>query len=163
TVAGSPYPISTALGTLSAANYSFAFADGLLSITPASVVNGLTSSINPSPTGSNVTFTATLSALLPGSGTPSGGVQFKADGSPLGSPAALSSGVTRFTTSSLSHGTHTITAEYAGDGNFFGSTNDLGLGQIIDIPPAALPATYTRTANLSLKIFIPDLITNYTT
>ena len=162
TVAGNPYSITVASGTLSAANYSFAFANGVLSVTPASVVNGLTSSANPSPTGSNVTFTATLSSVLPSTGIPTGRVQFKADGSSLGSPAPLSSGAASLTSSSLSHGTHTITAEYAGDGNFFGSTNDLGSGQIIDIRPVALSANYSRLANSSLKIFIPDLITNYT-
>src|SRR3989442_9883548 len=51
TVAGSPYPITAALGTLNAANYDFAFADGALTITPASALNSVTSSANPSCTG----------------------------------------------------------------------------------------------------------------
>src|SRR5439155_22752797 len=139
-VAGSPYPITAALGTLNAANYDFAFVNGTLAITPASVLNSVISSANPSPTGSNLTFTATLWAVAPGSGMPSGTVQFKCDGLPLGSPASLGNpgGVGSLTTSALSHGTHTITAEYTGDGNFRGTTNGLGASQVINIPPVPL-------------------------
>ena len=44
------------------------------------------SSANPSLPGSNVTFTATLNAVAPGAGVPSGSVRFLADGSAIGSP-----------------------------------------------------------------------------
>jgi len=95
-------------------------------------------------------------------GIPSGTVRFKADGSPLGSPAGLSLGAASLTLSSLPHGTHTITAEYAGDGNFIGNTNGLASSQVVNIPPVASPATYTRAANSSLDIYFLDLLTNYT-
>jgi len=62
----------------------------------------------------------------------------------------------------LAHGVHTISAEYAGDGNCFGSTNGPGSSQVINIPPVALPASYTRAANSSFTIPISDLLTNYT-
>ena len=76
------------------------------------------------------TFTATLTAVSPGSGTPTGNVQFLADGAALGAPVTLSSGLASLTTNSLAHGTHAITAQYAGDGNFFGSTNTLNPNQV---------------------------------
>src|SRR5205823_7579893 len=58
TVAGSPYPISISLGTLSATNYNLSFTNGILTVTPAAVLNSVISSVNPSPIGSNVIFTA---------------------------------------------------------------------------------------------------------
>src|SRR5439155_27224637 len=122
-VAGSPYPISPALGTLSAINYEFTFIDGTLTITSAALSNSLISGANPCLPGSNVTFTATLSAL--GGGTPAGAVQFMVDGSPLGPPVQMIDGAASLTTSSLLHGTNIIAAQYAGDGNFLGSTNQL--------------------------------------
>lgn len=72
--------------------------------------------------GEPISFTATVAALN-GSGTPSGTVQFKVDGSNFGSPVALSGGTaTTPTTTSLSTGSHTVGAVYSGDGNFLAST-----------------------------------------
>ena len=80
---------------------------------------------NPSSFGQTVTFTATVSAVPPGSGTPTGTVQFKDGVTNLGSPVALSSGTATFITSSLSIGVHNITAVYNGDASFMGSTSSL--------------------------------------
>ena len=83
-----------------------------------------TSSANPSVFGQAVTFTALVTAMPPGAGTPTGTVQFSVDGVNLGGPATLSFGVaTSPTTSSLTVGTHTVTASYSGDGNFTGSAS----------------------------------------
>jgi hypothetical protein len=161
-VAGSPYAITASLGTLDAVSYNFVFVAGELAVTPASSANSVTSSPNPSPTGSNLTFTATLSPLAPSSGMPSGAVQFLANGSPLGSPISLSGGVANMTISTLPHGIHSIAAEYVGDGNFFGSTNSLQASQIIDTLPSITLATYTRASNAWIQIPIPDLMTNHT-
>ncbi len=162
TVAGSPYTITVTQGTLSAANYFFTFVNGTLNVTPAFSTVIVAASANPSPTGSNVTFTATVSTIAPSTGLPSGTVQFKADGSALGSPVGLNLGVAGLTLSSLPHGTHIITAEYGGDGNFLGSTNSLGSNQVVNIAPVASPATYTRPANSFFKIYVPDMLANYT-
>ena len=126
----------------------------------ASTTNVVSVSANPSPTGSNVTLTATITAIAPGSGTPTGTVQFLADGSPVGALTALSGGVANLATKSLAHGYHTIAAQYAGDGNFFGSTNtypDL----LINSAPVAQTATYPRPAGFNLKIRIATLATNW--
>jgi hypothetical protein len=161
-VAGSPYAIAGALGSLSADNYNFGFVDGQLSISAASSSSAVASSANPACTGSNVTFIATVAAVAPGSGNPNGAVQFKADGSVLGLAVTLSNGIASISSSSLSHGTHQITAEYSGDGNFLPSTNALGTSQIIDLPPTALLASYQRQFGSSLQIPIQDLLTNFT-
>jgi len=124
---------------------------------PASAsTNLVSSSANPSPTGSNLTLTATLTAVVEGSGTPTGTVQFLADGAALGAPAAMSGGIASVTTSSLSHGIHTITAQYAGDTNFLGSTNSLV--QIIDTAPVAASDTLQRYALCGAKVSTTELL-----
>jgi autotransporter-associated beta strand protein len=161
-VAGSPYSITVTNGTLSATNYSFSFVSGQLTITPANSALAVSSSANPSPTTSNVTYTATVTAVSPASGTPTGTVQFLADGTALGSPATLSGGIASVSSSSLSHGTHTIAAQYAGDGNFFGSTNSLGTNQVINSQPVATTDQLQRYKNSSVKVRVATLLANDT-
>src|SRR4029077_7830681 len=90
------------------------------------------SSANPSVFGQSVTFTATVSPVAPGAGTPTGTVTYLDGGSPIGS-GTLSGGVATFTTSALAVGNHTITANYGGDGNFNVSTGSLtGNPQVVN-------------------------------
>jgi streptogramin lyase len=97
----------------------------------------ITSSANPSVFGQAVTFTATVSATPPGSGTPTGTVTFFDNGTAMGAGSLNGSGVATFTTSTLSLGTHPITASYAGDSNFTGSTSGT-LSQVINNPAPTL-------------------------
>ena len=86
----------------------------------------IASSANPSGSGQPVTFTATVNAVPPGIGTPTGTVTFKVDGTPQSPvPLTVINGVDQatFTTASLSAGTYTITAVYGGDSNFTTSTS----------------------------------------
>ena len=84
----------------------------------------VTTSGSPAAQGTTVVFTATLAAVLPGAGVPSGTVQFRLDGVAVGAPAALNaSGQAAFATSSLPIGRHTVAAAYTGDGNFNTSTS----------------------------------------
>ena len=83
----------------------------------------ITSSASPSVLNQSVSFTVTVSAAAPGSGTPTGTVQFRIDGSKFGSAVALAGGsATSTSISTLKLGNHTITASYSGDGNFTAST-----------------------------------------
>ncbi len=153
------YTIVAAINTLSAANYSFSFVNGTLTINQAVLSGGVTSSLNPARPTSNVTFTATLTGA--GAGTPTGTVQFKSDGSALGSPAALSSSIATVDTASLTHGYHTITAEYAGDSNCVGTTNTLSPNQLINTSPLATNDTLATYQNYSttaakFKLLIND-------
>lgn len=69
---------------------------------------------NPSVYGSAVTFTATVTT----GGTPvtAGTVQFSENATPLGPPVALAGdGTATFTTSTLTAGSHTITATFSGN------------------------------------------------
>ena len=75
------------------------------------------SSLNPSVLGQPVTFTVTVQAKSPGSGTPTGTVTFEDDSTVLGT-ARLSGGTARLTTAMLSAGIHSITVVYSGNTNF---------------------------------------------
>ncbi|RFS18434.1 Ig-like domain repeat protein [Emticicia sp. C21] len=80
----------------------------------------LTSDSNPASVGANVQFMATLS---PSAAT--GTVIFKEGNTTLGT-ATLSNGVATFTTNTLLAGTHSITAEYSGNGTYeTGTSNEL--------------------------------------
>src|SRR5713101_3425829 len=63
---------------------------------------------NTSQFGKSVTFTATVSAVSPAGGTPSGTVQFYDGTTALGAPQTLTRGQATISTSSLSRGFHSI-------------------------------------------------------
>jgi hypothetical protein len=97
----------------------------------------VTSSANPALPGSSVTFTATLSGVPPDGGVPTGSVQFRTNGVASGAAVSLNGLAASLVLATLPHGTNTITAEYAGDGNFLGATNALNPGEVINTPPAS--------------------------
>ena len=68
--------------------------------------------------GKSVTFTATVTANRPGSGTPTGTVTFNDGTNVLGIGTLNSSGKATFTTSELAVGMHSITVVYGGDTNY---------------------------------------------
>jgi hypothetical protein len=109
-------------------------------VNKASTVTSLVSSSNPSVPGQPVTFTATLSAVAPGAGTPTGTVTFK-DGATMLGTATLAGGTAAFTTSALLEGSHSITASYGGDGSFLASTSG--------VLPQLVRSTYLFTGFLS--------------
>jgi hypothetical protein len=93
-----------------------------ITMQPASVIIGLASSRENSDLGKAVTFTARVQRLS-GTERPAGTVTFQ-DGSTLLTTAPLSSGgVAAYSTSALSVGTHTVTANYSGDSNFRSATS----------------------------------------
>jgi len=89
-------------------------------ITKAGTTTSLTSSLNPSTSGSSVTFTAVVKANT--AGTPGGAVTFM-DGTTVLAVRALSSGEAAFTTTSLAVGSHSMTAVYGAGANYNGSTS----------------------------------------
>ena len=115
----------------------------------ASSTTSVASSANPSVFGQSVTFTATVSAVAPGAGTPTGSVIFQDGGTPLVTNN-LSSGQATFASSSLSVGSHSITAIYAGDSNFSGSDNaGSPLSQTVNA--ASTTTTVASSANPSVS------------
>jgi hypothetical protein len=105
------------------------------------------SSLNPAGAGQSVTLSATVSPSLSGlTASPTGNVTFSDGGTVLGT-VAVAGGVAHFVTSSLSVGTHSITAQYAGDTNFAASTSST-LSQQVVAPDFTLGAnTLTATVN----------------
>ena len=82
----------------------------------------LISSPNPSLSGQAVTLTATVLPVIAGSGTPTGSVRFL-DGTTLLGSVSLSGSTAVLSTSSLTVGSHSITAAYQGDAHFGGSVS----------------------------------------
>ena len=132
-------------------------------VNQAGSVTVLNSSVNPSVFGQVVTFTASVGAASPGQGMPTGSVDFKqgsADLTPGG--VSLSAGVATFQMSTLSVGSHTITAVYSGDTNFIGSQgNDSSAPQVVtrDATTTALnanlnPSVFGRTVTLSAVVSV---------
>lgn len=94
---------------------------------PGATTTVVISSLNPSVAGQSVTFTATVTGT-----TPTGTVQFKDGAANLGAPVALAGGVAAFSTSSLTAGTHSITAVYGGDADDATSTSP-AISQVVSV------------------------------
>jgi uncharacterized repeat protein (TIGR01451 family) len=123
--------ISSATPDINGANNSATVTTSVTSTTTTTTT--LTSSLNPSELGKPVTFTATVTG---GNGTPTGTVTFNDGGVAIGT-ATLVNGITSFTTSSLSLGSHAITASYGGAGNLSPSTSAT-LTQVVNTPADSL-------------------------
>jgi autotransporter-associated beta strand protein len=106
----------------------------------------LNSSANPANAGDNVSFTATASAVSPASGTPTGNVVFLTNGVVFATVPLSGGSANSGVTTTLPIGTTTVTAQYAGDANFVGSTNTLQ--QTINDASTQPPTlTVTKSAN----------------
>ena len=135
------------------------------SVLPDPTTTTVTSSANPSNYLQPVTFTATVAAASPGSGTPTGQVQFSFDGTPVGSPVSLdANGDATLTTDATDAlgltgiGTsfptgHAISAQYLGAscngclyfvpdyGQSTGTLNPGGAGQDVSQPALVIAAS----------------------
>jgi Big-like domain-containing protein len=100
----------------------------------AMTTTAIISSANYSILNQSVTFTAHVSVVAPGSGTPTGSVAFQDGSTVLGTVALSTSGSATFTTSSLAVNAHSITAAYSGDSNFSGSASP-ALNQLVQYEP----------------------------
>ena len=141
----------------------------LLNTSLAPTTTALTSSLNPSSFGQSVTFTATATS----EGfkvTPTGTVTFFDGSTSLGTANLNTSAQATLSTSTLTVGTHNITATYNGDSNYASSTSSvvsqLVQGAIAQLSPTSLsfgnqtvgfvstaqPVTLTNTGNIALAI-----------
>ena len=112
-------------------------------INPAATVTTLASNANPSAVGKSVNFTAHVSSSV--NGNQAGTVNFYVDGSttPVAS-VSLSGGNAQYTTSSLSAGTHSLSAAFVStSSNFNGSTSTALTQAITDFSISASPASDT--------------------
>jgi Autotransporter beta-domain/Bacterial Ig-like domain (group 3) len=117
------------------ANFSGAFELGVHLVNRSGTTTTLVSSLNPSLPDDAVTFTATVTSPTD---TPTGTMQFYEGSTMLGTGTLNGSGIATFTTSSLSLGTHPITATYQPAANsIFAASASAPLDQVIK----ALPET----------------------
>jgi hypothetical protein len=97
-------------------------------VNKAGTTTGLTSSEKPSKAGQTVTYTATVAAVSPGTGTPTGTVTFKDGTSTIscdsGSQTLNGSGTATCSLAYATVGSHSINAVYAGSSAYDGSTSD---------------------------------------
>ncbi len=118
-------------------NWSLTF-----TLSAVATTTSVTSSVDPSVFGQNVTFTATVATA--GLGTPTGNVQFFDGATPIGGAVALNgSGQAQFTTPSLSVGNHTITAQYAGSSSACNGTFNSSSGSLNTNPQTVNKANTT--------------------
>ena len=114
----------------------------------AATATTLSSSANPSVFGQSVTFTATPTVSTPGSGTPTGTVDFKDGDTVLCTDAALSAGNATCVVNSLAVATHAITAVYSGDGNVLTSTS-AAVSQVVNKAATAMALTSSTNPSAS--------------
>jgi hypothetical protein len=94
-----------------------------VTVSPATTMAVVAITPNPATVGQTVTLSATVTAVPPGVGTPTGTVDFFNGGTHLGSAPLGSGGVAMLPNITLPAGTNPITATYQGDGNFMGVTS----------------------------------------
>jgi uncharacterized repeat protein (TIGR01451 family) len=148
-IAGSPHSVT--------ANYvnadgNFTGGSAILAggqvVTAANTTTTVTPSAGTITLGDTVTFTATVTANPPATGTPTGIVTFFDGTTPIGNGKlnALSPDQTTFSTAVLAVGSHSITAIYNGDANF-----------------TASPLTAPTTETVNLRGSLITLVLNPTT
>ncbi len=138
------YPIGASISGNSASNYIATIHPGTLAITAASTITTISSSAASMVAGSNVTFTANVSAT---SGPASGIVNFY-DGTVLLGSGTLTAGSASFTIATLGLGTHTIAATFLANTNY--TTSGANLTQIISQPIGSF-VLGTTTPNAYLR------------
>src|ERR1019366_4586051 len=94
-------------------------------VTADPTTTGVTATVKPTVFGQSVTFTATVTANAPGSGTPTGKVAFDSGAAAIAGcgGVTLVAGVATCTTNALTVGAHAITGHYNGSANYVTSTS----------------------------------------
>ncbi len=112
-------------------------------ITPSKTTVTLSSSLNPAASGQAIALTATV-APSGGSSVPTGSVTFLNGTTALGT-VALSGGTARWSSTALAVGSYTITASYAGNPHFTGSSSSAVVQVVNAMPFTAAPSGSSST------------------
>jgi hypothetical protein len=91
---------------------------------------------------------------------PAGNVQFKIDGLNAGVPVPLSGGVASLNAGLLPAGLYAVSAQYSGNSNFHGATNQLASPLLVNTPPIAAADTIFRPDTNGTKVAIAELLSN---
>ena len=111
---------------------------------------------NPAAFGTSVTLTATV---MSGFGIPGGTVTFLDGVTNLGTGTLNGSGVATFSTSSLSIGTHSITASYGGDTSLAGSISAVVSQSVQPIVTGTALASSANPATLGTSVTFTATVT----
>jgi YVTN family beta-propeller protein len=106
----------------------------------------LSASVSPQTFRGSVTFTASVNPSS-GAGSPTGTVTFFDGTSQLGSAPLGSNLTAAYSASSLTIGSHSITAAYGGDSTFISSTSSPLIETIVQPAPIATSTALTSSAN----------------
>jgi len=123
TTTSAPGSYSVTPSGVSSANYTITFAAGTLTVNRASTSLTFTTTPNPSNNNQTVQLRAVVAAVAPGAGTAMGTVEFRENGTLLGT-ATLVNGIATMN-KSFKRGTHPLTATYGGNTNFTGSSGSV--------------------------------------
>lgn len=107
-------------------------------VDPAATTVTLQSSTNPSAAGQPVTFTADVTTIAPGSGTPTGVVRFSLGGNLLGAGPVDDLGQAEVVVTDLPVGTATIRADFVADESFLDDSDELTQGVFAALTETAL-------------------------
>src|SRR5262249_50061641 len=129
-------------------------------VNQGNTTTSLTSNPNPSTVGQTVSLSSTVSPIAPASGIPTGSITFRDGATTLG-VVALVNGSASLSVSTLTAGSHSLTAVYSGSTTFAASTSPTVL-QIVNAPGAAAtstsltsspnPSTFGQTVTLSSTV-----------
>ncbi|HEY1636501.1 MAG TPA: pentapeptide repeat-containing protein [Acidimicrobiales bacterium] len=121
-----------------------------LTVNKAATTTAVASSADPSKAGQPVTFTATVSVVSPGSGSPTGTVAFTDNGSAISgcSQRGVSGGSATCVVTYKANGNHSMVATYSGGANFVGSASP-ALGQTVAKCGSSLAGCNLSGANLA--------------
>lgn len=110
-------------GSFNPTNYTIQYIAGTLTVGKGSSATLLTTSAATVLFNTSVTFTAAVSSST--AGIPTGAVTFKDGTTSIGSATLDATGTATLAISTLTSGTHSITAVYAGDATFATSTSNV--------------------------------------
>ncbi|WP_435009178.1 autotransporter-associated beta strand repeat-containing protein [Tundrisphaera lichenicola] len=150
-VAGSPYAI-TASGAADG-DYAISYVPGQLTVSQSATATRLTTPSSTIPVGSYATFTATVSPVSPGAGTPTGMIAFHVNGKILAT-LPLVNGRAQFTISPIGAGTvQLMTAEYLGSGNFQTSVSAGSIFSVVKSSSSVGLTTAVNAAKTGVRLF----------
>ena len=135
------YPIGASVSGTSAGNYIATINPGTLVVSPATTVTAVATSAPTASAGTNVTFTANVTGNPV---TAVGTVTFFDGTVMLGTSTLNGAGVAQFSTSTLSVGTHSITASFQANTNF--TTSSASVPQVITQATGAFTVSATPPA-----------------
>ena len=141
-----------------AGDSNYGAANGVLiqTVQSASTQMTLTASANPATYGKAVSFTATITS---NGGVATGNVSFTVDGSVLGTVLLNASGAATLTTSSLTPGTHTVVANYAGDGKASAASSTPLQESVLEMTAVAL-TTSANPAQTLMPVTLTAVVSN---